>query len=373
MKVALLDILRPYFFGGADLGPGVQDVLASLHVDEYAAAWDADAVVMTGIARIDSDNPASPFFSPRAGGGSPSSPTSTSSNDFIQWEWHDVAIRFRLTAARQPAAALQRSQITGDPRTVLDSLGSDTGTAPTDYPNTQFRMELMFELVTVTIPWLIGAKLDGFLLVPDPANRAVKISLPRVLLILTQDSASTTNFDVRVGSFGAETLDDADPGIANLLRMNPPYALFPGEQAGFGFRKAVLDLSDNRTPPELLELFGVGEDWQGIYLPEIRFFASTQRSAGVAFNIGAREMLIGLDPTPGIWGEFNVDLDFLGDALGSGYACMACLARASTRNWSSAKRPRTPIDTASPSPPPPARRRRTMSCLSISPPGPPRS
>jgi len=321
MKLALLDILRPYFFAGMDLGPGVnlgpgvQDALGTLHVDEYDAAWNADAVVISGIARIDSENPSSPFFSPRAGGGSPSSPTSASSNDLIQWEWHDVAVRFRITVARQPAAALQLPQIIGPAATVLGAWGSETGTTPTDYPNTQFRMELMFELVTVTIPRLIGAKLDGFLLVPDPANRSVKISLPRVLLILTQDSAETTNFDVRVGSFGAETLDDTDPAIANLLRMNPPYALFPSEQVGFGFRKAILDLSDDRTPPELLDLFGVGENWQGIYLPEIRFFASSQRSAGVAFNIGAREMLIGLDPTPGIWGEFSVDLDFQGDAL----------------------------------------------------------
>ena len=62
---------------------------------------------------------------------------------------------------------------------------------------------------------LIGAKLDGFLLVPDPANRVVKISLPRVLLILTQDSASTTNFDVRVGSFGATA-----PGGQSILETS---------------------------------------------------------------------------------------------------------------------------------------------------------
>jgi hypothetical protein len=315
MKVGLLEIIRPYFFGGMDLGPGVQNALASLHVDEYEAAWDSDAVVITGVARIDSEDPSSPFFSPQAGGGFSTSPTSTSSNGILKWEWHDLAVRFRVTAARQAARALQLAQITGPESTVLESLGASTGTAATDYPNTQFRIELMFELVTVTIPWLTGAKLDGFLLVPDPANLQVKISLPRVLLILTQNSAATTDFDIKLGSFGAETLDDADPAIANLLRMNPPYALVPGEQCGFGFRKAVLDLSDARTPPELLELFGVGEDWQGIYLPEVRFFASTQRSAGVAFNIGAREMLIGLDPTPGLWGDFNIDIDFLGDTL----------------------------------------------------------
>ncbi|NLX10004.1 MAG: hypothetical protein GXY36_10145 [Chloroflexi bacterium] len=311
----MLDVLRPYFFIGMDLGPGVQDALALLHVDEYETAWDDDAVVIWGVARIDSDDPSSPVFSPHAFGGAPAGSTGPSDQD-LKWEWHDVAVRFRATIARRAAAALEIAQVTSsDVQNVLQALGPDTGTAPSDYPGTQFRLELMFELVTVTFPKLIGAKLDGWVLVPDPAHREVKISLPKILLILTQDSASDADFNVSLGSWGAETLDDADPAIASLIQMTPPYALIPGEQFGFGFKKAVVDFSNERTPPELLSRFGVGEDWQGIYLPEVRLFASTQRSAGVAFNIGAREMLIGLDPTPGIWGDFNFDMEILGDQL----------------------------------------------------------
>jgi hypothetical protein len=317
MTIGLLDIIRPYFFAAFDLGPGVHDALSVLHVDEYETAWDDDGVVISGIARIDSENPSSPFFSPHAGGGAPAgSGGSSTSNSVMKWEWHDVGVRFRLTLSRRAATALPLAQVTlADVATVLDALGPSSGTDRSDYPNTQFRLELMFELVSVTFPQLIGAKLDSWVLVADPANREVKISLPRVLLILTQDSNQDTSLDVRVGSFGAETLDDADPRIANLLRMTPPYALVPGEQFGFGFRKAVLDLSDERTPPDLLDQFGVGEDWRGIYLPEVRLFVSTQRSAGVAFNVGARELLIGLDPTRGLWGEFNIDVDILGDRL----------------------------------------------------------
>lgn len=315
MNVALLDIVRPYFFAGMDLGSVIQEALALLHVDEYDTAWDDDAVLISGVARIDSNDSRSPFFSTQAGGGTGVG-SSGSSNDMVKWEWHDVAIRFRITIARRAANALPLAQLTSpDVSAVLRTLGLDTGPDRSDYPNTQFRLELMFELVTVTFPRLIGARLDGWVLVPDPDNREVKISLPRVLLILTQDSAADTSVDLKVGSFGAETLDDHDPGIANLLRMNPPYALIPGEQFGFGFRKAVLDLSSERTPPDILDQFGVGEDWQGIYLPEVRIFASTQRSAGVAFNIGARDLLIGLHPTPGLWGEFNIDIDLSGDRL----------------------------------------------------------
>ena len=77
----------------------------------------------------------------------------------------------------------------------------------------------------------------------------------------------------------------------------------------------MLDLSNQQTPPDLLAHFGVGDDWQGIYLPEVRVFVSTQKSAGVAFNAGVREMLIGIAPTLGIWGDLNFDVDFQGDAL----------------------------------------------------------
>ncbi|HEX2472383.1 MAG TPA: hypothetical protein VHJ59_06500, partial [Nitrososphaera sp.] len=218
MTIPLLEIIRPYFFAGMDLGSGVQNVLSVLHVDEYDTAWDDDAVLISGVARIDSDDPRSPFFSPQAGGGALAG-SPGSSDDVFKWEWHDVAVRFRLTLARRAANALPRQQTPTDVKAVLESLGPDTGTAPSDYPNTQFRLELMFELVTVTFPQLIGAKVIGSILAPDPDNRDVKLSLPRVLLILTQDSAADTSFDVKLGSFGAETLDDADPGIANLLRM----------------------------------------------------------------------------------------------------------------------------------------------------------
>jgi large repetitive protein len=68
-RVALFDVIRPYFFVAMDLGAGVQNVLELLHVDEYETAWDDDGIVVWGVARLDSENPRSPVFSPRAGGG----------------------------------------------------------------------------------------------------------------------------------------------------------------------------------------------------------------------------------------------------------------------------------------------------------------
>ncbi len=284
-----------------------RSALELLHVDEYDTAWDDDGVVIWGDARIDSDNPQSPVFSPSAGGGA-------QSGDVGRFEWHNIVVHFRLTAARRAAGALTVSGA-GDLPTLLNSLGPTSGTAASDFPSTQFRLELMFEVVTVQIDRLIGAKLSGWVLVPDPDHPVVKLILPRILLRMTQDSAVSTDFDVGLGSFGAETLEDADRGVASLLAMEPPFALTKGKQFGFGIRKAVLDLSDQHTPLDLLAHFGIGDDWQGIYVPEARLFVATQDSAGVAFNVGVREMLIGIQPSFGLWGDLSFDLDFQGDAL----------------------------------------------------------
>ena len=312
--VSLLDVVRPYFFVEMDLGPGLHEVLEFLHVDSHEIAWDDDGIVVTGVARIDSDNPSSPLFSPFAGGHQPDP-----NQPRPAWTFHDISFGFRLTAARRPAAALVSSTLTSNLRAAVDALGPTTPATRSDAPDTQFRLDLLFNLVSVTIPKLKGGKLQGHLLVPDPAHPTVSLHLPRILLIVTQDSAADTDFDVRLGSWGAETLDDADPAIASLIRMEPTYAIV-NDHFGFGFEKAVLDLSATKTPPDLLEHFGIGDDFRGVFLPEVRIFATTQRTAGTAFNIGARDCIIGLNNPDDIevWGDFNIDIDFLGDRLDVG-------------------------------------------------------
>ncbi|MBL0007634.1 MAG: hypothetical protein IPP25_10795 [Saprospiraceae bacterium] len=95
----------------------------------------------------------------------------------------------------------------------------------------------MFEIASIAFPKLIGAKLDGFVLVKDPDNLEVNITLPRVMLTMTQDSGTNTSFDVGVGSFGAETMDDSDQSIATLLQYESTVRFVPREQFGFGLEK----------------------------------------------------------------------------------------------------------------------------------------
>lgn len=322
-SLALLDVVRPYFFLGMDLGPGVQDVLELLHVDEYDVAFDDSGVAVWGIARIDSTSSHSPTFSPFADN---TSGGADSSNGKFSFDWHDSAIQFRLTTARQPAASLDPSQLTdtgglpagvlaADVRAAIEAYGPGAGTAPTEFPNTQFRLDLLFDLITVTLPRLTGARRADAFLEPDPDNPTVKVDLPRILLRLDQDSAADTAFSVDMATWGAETLDDADDAIGSLVRMRPTYALTAGGTFGFGIEKAVIDFSATRTPPDLMERFGIGDDFKGIHLPEVRIFFASEKTTGTAGNVGARDLVIGLAPEVAVWGDLSFDLDLRGEAI----------------------------------------------------------
>ncbi|MEU5155644.1 hypothetical protein [Glycomyces sp. NPDC021274] len=303
--LALVDLLRPYFFIGVDLGDEVNGVLEFLFVDTYEESWDEDGVVVYGVARVADESTAALGFSLGSG------------TDDLVFDPKDVTVDFRLSVARRAAACLVPTDVTDTGlRGVLEALGPAEG-APSDYPNTQFRLELLFNLITITFPGLTGAEPDGAFLKPHTNRelRAVKFDLPRIVLQVDQDSAADTNADADITSWGAETLNEPDEEVASLFQMRPPLALFDGNKFGIGLEKVVLDLSASNTPPDLLERFGLGVDFTGLHLPEFRFFFSQAESVGFAGNVGARDLIIGFKPEPAIWGDLSFDVDFRGTAL----------------------------------------------------------
>ena len=306
-RLSLVDVVRPYVVAAATVPPEFRQVLELLHVDEYDTAVDEDAVVFWGVARIDDSSTGLPALPTSRVGGA------------VTFEAHDLAVRFRLTAARRPAAAVTPAQF-ADPTVAaaVTAMGADTPNTRSDFPGTQFRLDLMFELVTATLHRFVGAKVAGAFLVADPDHPVVKLQLPRITLRLVQDSAAETDLDVSLASWGAETIDDSDPAVGALLRMTPTYAIDTEGTFGFGLEKAVLDVSDQRTPPDVLDRFGLGDDWQGIYLPELRFFFADEKASGTAANVGVRDLMLGFAPEVAIWGDLSFDVDFRGDALAVG-------------------------------------------------------
>ncbi|WP_199041171.1 hypothetical protein [Glycomyces salinus] len=305
-NLALIDLIRPYFFVGVDLGEEFNQILEFLHVDEYEEAWDDDGVVIHGVARVADESTGVLAFSlnstaPGASG--------------LEFDPQDTAVEFRLSVARRPAGALSADDLSDSGlRTAVRALGP-ADSAPSDYPNTQFRLELLFNLITLTFPGLVGAEPDGAFLKPHPTQREVKFDLPRIVLQIDQDSGSDTEAEIEVTSWGAETLNEPDEEVASLFKMRPAHALFDNNQFGIGLEKAVLDLSEKHTPPDLLDRFGLGDDFTGIHLPEFRFYFSQAQSVGYAGNVGARDLVIGFKPEPALWGDLSFDVDFRGEAL----------------------------------------------------------
>jgi large repetitive protein len=329
--LGLFDVIAPYLLTGADLGAVWHPIITTLFVDSCELECDDDAVVLSGVAKLKGDvqnptfsiTPQGINFGTSASVPDDHDPNQAKSNGAV-FDWHDISVAFRMSARRRPsstivsAAALTTPSPT-DPKLVamFGQFGGTGGSTKSDYPDAQFRLDLMLTLCTLHLPFLVGAKLqsDGQI-VADPANPDVALTLPKLLVTITQDS--TGNLGFTLDSWGAETIDDpSDTGEAQLIQMKPPYALVgDGGFFGFGFDKAVLDLSDDHTPPELLSQFGVGDDWQGIYLPDLRVFFVTGTgggsgpgtSNGIAWDIAAHDLLIGMGRSHGVSGDFSLDV-----------------------------------------------------------------
>lgn len=332
---ALLDVVTPYVVGGAAIGEPLHELLSALFVTEVETSFDDNGVCIAGIARFSADvgnliptytPPATITWNPNA-----TVDHNTQRTAGAYWDFPDIAITFRLTAPRasSPVADLVVSGGPGGAPAPLNSVALTTllaglgqgqplpGQLAADSVDTLFHLDLLIDAATLHLPFLTGALLqaDG-MLAADPANSEVTLTLPKIKLSLEQNAGSTAggvtdpvmalNFD----SWAAHDIGDpAGAGYGELLRMQPPYALFgPGDVLGFGFNSVILDLSGTETPPALLDKFGVGDDFRGIYFPDVRVFAKPPGLTGGGVDISARELLLGLGPEGGISGVFGVDV-----------------------------------------------------------------
>ena len=58
----------------------------------------------------------------------------------------------------------------------------------------------------------------------------------------------------------------------------------------------------------MLEKFGFGDDWGGLYLPEVRLFVAPEGIRDMAFAAGVQDLLIGFGDSKGVSGDFEVAL-----------------------------------------------------------------
>jgi large repetitive protein len=321
-NLALADLVLPYVMRGENLG-AQHAALALLRVVQFDSASHDFGVVVRGRCQFNgrlSVNPAS--------GGlrvdqvvNEAAPAFDPSRRSPVFDLRETTVDFELFVPRV-GSALVAQGVQGvyavpafaNTRAVLDVWDAlPLENAPSDFPASGFVLDLIVNAPTVRPPFLHPARLNGLgLLDSDPAAGEVALTLPRLRFRLSHGNAVGSQLRLELTSAGAVSLEDpADIGVADLITMTPPYAFIGGVSdrfIGIGFRSATLDLSAETTPPAILAKAAVGDDWTGLYLPEVRVFFSPQGARDLAFEAGARELLIDFGENDGFWGDFETAL-----------------------------------------------------------------
>jgi large repetitive protein len=308
MRLGLLDLIRPQFLIDFRLPDEIHEIVSFLRVAELDSAWDETGVVHTGKAVFEGPAGASPVPVQKRPSGE-------------VFEWGDVKVQFRLTIPRNGAPDLKQvidkaASIggTSGPIGNLQATVNRFGTVPatgqsSDYPGFAFKLELLLSSITLHLPkkTFVPARLaaDGRL-EPDPTIEDVRIKLPKIAISVTRDNKAFSA-DADFDGWGVTGLDDElDTAAGELISMVPPLALHESGVFGFGLEKAVLDLSADHTPPEILELFGTDQDFKGLWLPHVRIFVAPKGATGLSFDLRANDLLI--DFRQGVSGEFTAEV-----------------------------------------------------------------
>ena len=318
-NLALADLIAPYLLRGENLGTN-HAALSVIRVTRFETSADDFGTVIRGSAeftgrglfdpaagglRILGQNEASPPFDPDRR--KPVFDLAETSIDFELFVPRDGSLIIGQGAGTITAASFSQAR---DLLDVWDTLPVDP--APSDYPASGFALDLILNAPAVRPPFMHPAKMDDRgLLIRDEDLKEVAVTLPRLRFRLAHGNPLDSQLSFRLVSAGASGLDDpADIRVADLIEMQPPYAFLgdkKDEVFGIGFRRAVLDLSNETTPPEVIEKFGFGDDWGGLYLPELRiFFAPDWKN--LAFQAGVTDLLVGLNGSDGVSGDFDLDV-----------------------------------------------------------------
>ncbi len=318
-NLALVDLVSPYLLKADNLG-AYHAALSVIRVSSYSIAASDDWVVIRGYAEfngkglidigqgrlqiVGTTNEAAPPFDPRRR--SPVFNLAETSLDFEIVVPRDGSLIIGQGAATITAIGFNQTKAVLD---VWDALPVDP--APSVYPSSGFILDLIINAPSIRPPFLHPAKMnDRGLLEPDTTIQEVSFCLPRLRFCLAHGSpvGSQLRFDIVL--LGTQGLDDpGNTGEAELIAMMPPYAFIGGASdrvVGIGFRKAVLDLSANATPPEVVSKFGFGDDWSGLYLPEVRIFVAPNGAQDLAIEVGVQDLLIGFGASHSISGDFEL-------------------------------------------------------------------
>lgn len=224
--LALFDLVAPYVLRGRNLG-NWHAALSIIFVSEHEISADEGGTVIRGIAQF-SGAVDPPALDPSTGTLSVAAvnteghPQNDPSRRDPWFEIRDLRILFQLTAPRMSSIKVANAVTAiggaagfANAAAVLTALDNNPLDAPpSDYPSTEFTLDMVFSGVILRPPFLRPAKLetDG-LLVPDTTKSEVKFTLPRIKVRLSQGSQVNDQLVFTLLSAGASGLDDRSASL----------------------------------------------------------------------------------------------------------------------------------------------------------------
>lgn len=302
-KLGIFDLLAPQYLAGIQLPQQVQNYLAVLGIDEFNSFYNDRFVVYTGTSSFEGD-------------GSGTAEVVHEEPNGSRFTWERKNIHFRMMVPRDGAEYVDRAANDFDPSDgtddgklpVVSALLNDLRPQPdsdmdvvpasvVDFPAVAFRLELLVDVLNFSLgnewkPGIINTADNRIKIDPAHANERVVISLPKVLISYTQgDDANDLNPTFKIESWGVAGFDaPQDLEMGEIIRMLPAIAVHESEHVAFSIDRVIIDASKDATPPEILEHFGVDEEWEGLYIGQALFYFSNDQ--GVGFNIRLKDALI---------------------------------------------------------------------------------
>lgn len=301
-RLGLFDLLAPQYLMGLQFSDQVHQYLSLLGIDEFNSFYTGGSVVYAGSASFRGD-------------GSGSAEVVHQDPNGRRFTWERENIQFRMIIPRNGAEFVDNavndfnpsdsdddgklpdaSRLLNDLRPQPDA-DMDLTDAITDYPAVGFRLELLVDILNFSLgedwkPGVINPSDNRVKIDAAHANDRVVIRLPKVLISYTQgDNADDLQPVFKIESWGVAGFDaPQDLAMGELIRMEPSIAVHKSEHVAFSIDRVILDASKNATPPEIMEHFGVDEEWEGIYIGQALIYYSSDQ--GLGFNFRIKDALI---------------------------------------------------------------------------------
>lgn len=288
--LGLYDLLAPQFLAGFQFPDYIDKYLSVLAVADLQTTSDSNGVLYTGTVYF----PSSPGNPPVLQHRDPSGAI---------FDFHDITLQFRLLIPRTGSSPVKTVIDTIASATssfvpvqqIANSFGAQTAT-PTDYPGIGFQLELLLSGLGFHLgdSWFPGKVNADFSITRDTAatSNDVRILLPKILLRYTQGEDFSQSPSFKIASWGNPGYDlPNDHPDGELATMNPPLAVHSSGRVAFGVDTLIVDLSEDATPPEILEHFGTDESFEGVYVKALQvYYADANKD--FALNFAVRDALI---------------------------------------------------------------------------------